>query len=144
MKKSFLWNTVFAVLLLASCAPVEKLPAGIEITQVEVAVGGAEGSAGQQVVSYKITLHNASQNDVTIRWIEPVVNNDISSKMTGNNPRVTVDKILTPDASLVANGQFTFDAGNATKSEIASWGPFFNKISISTELELPLPPQTGK
>lgn len=142
MKKTLLWSMVFVVLLLASCAPAEKPSGGIEITQVELAVGGAEGNVSEQVVSYKVTFHNASQNQVTLRWMEPVVNDNISSRITGDDQRVQIDKVLAPDASLVTDGQFTFDASNVTKSEINSWGPFFNQVSISTELELPLPSQT--
>jgi hypothetical protein len=144
MKKIYLWGMFFAMLLLASCAPAEKLSDGIEITQVVVAVGGAEGSASQQVVSYKVTLHNASQNQVTIRWMEPVVNDNIASRIIGGSQRVTVDKVLAPDAALVVSGQFTFDAGTATKSEIDSWGPFFNRVSLSTEMDIRLPIQTEK
>ena len=132
------------MLLLASCVPAEKLSSEIEITQVELAVGRAERGANRQVVSYNITLHNASQNKVTIRWMEPVVNDAIASRIIGKDQRVAINKVLAPDASLVANGQFTFDAGNATKSEINGWGPFFSQVSISTELELPLPSQTER
>jgi hypothetical protein len=144
MKKIYLWSMLFAMILLASCAPAEKPSGGIEITQVMVAVGGAQGSVSQQVVSYKVTLYNTSQNEVTIRWIEPVVNDNIASRMIGDSQRVAVDKVLAPDAALVVNGQFTFNADNATKSEIDSWGPFFNRISISTEMDLRLPLQTEK
>ena len=142
MKKTFLWSVVFVVLLLASCTHAEKPSGGIEITQVELAVGGAEGNVSQQIVSYKVTFHNASQNQVTIRWMEPVVNDNISSRIVGEDQHVTIDKVLDPGASLVASGQFTLDAGEATKSEITSWEPFFNQVLISTELELPLPSQT--
>jgi hypothetical protein len=144
MKKSFLWGMVFAMLLLASCAPAKKPSGGIEITGVEVAVGRAEGGGNRQVVSYNVTLHNASQNEVNIRWMEPIVNDNVSSRMTGNDQRVMIDKVLVPAASLVASGQFTFDASEATKNEITSWEPFFNQVLISTELELPLPPQTER
>ncbi len=44
MKRIFLWGMLFAMILLASCAPAEKPSGGIEITQVMVAVGGAQGS----------------------------------------------------------------------------------------------------
>ena len=143
MKRIVLCYMVFAMLLLASCAPIEKPSGGIEIVQVDVAVGRAEGGGNQQVVSYNVTLHNATQNEVIIRWMKPVPNNTISSRIVGEDQRVMIDRVLAPDASLVASGHFTFDAGNATKSEINSWKPFFNQVSISTELELPLPSQTG-
>jgi hypothetical protein len=145
MKKSLLWSIFFVVLLLAGCAPAKKPSGGgIEITQVEVAVGKVEGSGDQQVVSYSVTLHNTTQNEVTVRWMEPVVNDNISSRISGESQRVTLDKVLAPNASLVASGQFTFDAGSATKSEISSWEPFFSQVTISTEMKLPLPSQTRK
>lgn len=144
MKRIFLWSTLFTMFLFASCAPAEKLSGGIEITQVVVAVGGSEGSASQQVVSYKVTLYNVSQNEVNIRWIEPVVNNNIASRMIGDSQRVMVNKALAPETSLVVSGQFTFNADNATKNEIDSLGPFFNRVTISTEMDIPLPLQTEK
>ena len=69
---------VFAMLLLASCAPAKKPPGGIEITQVEAAIGRVNGGGNLPVVSYNVTLRNASQTEVTVRWMEPFLNDNIS------------------------------------------------------------------
>jgi hypothetical protein len=144
MRKMIFWIVIFTTLMISSCSPAIAPSAGVQITQVTVAVGGAEGSADQQVVSYKVTMQNTTQNNVILRWIEPVLNERISGRLIDDSQRVFVDKTLKANSSLVIDGQFRFNSSSATKSEIADWEPFFKDMLVSTELELPLPSQTGK
>lgn len=144
MKKIAFLGLILAVFLLASCSPRQEPSAGIQITDTTVAVGGAEGSGDQQIVTYGLTLQNTTHNEVVVRWVEPVLNDAVSGRLIADSPRISVDKVLEPQSSLVVNGQFRFDASGVTKSEIDGWQPFFEEVHISTELNLFLPAQADK
>lgn len=144
MRKTILWIFTLIALMLSSCSPAIAPSAGIRITNVSEAVGGAEGSAGQQVVSYKVTLQNATQNDLVLRWIEPVLPEKVSARLVDDSPRVSVDKTLGANSSLIVDGQFRFDASGMTKEQIARWEPLIKGVVISTEINLSSPPQAGE
>lgn len=141
MKKNMLWFVVISILLLSGCSSAQTQSEGIHVTQATVAVGGADGSGNQQVVSYRVTLQNTSQNFVIVHWIEPDLNGDVSARLVGDSPRMSIEKTLDANSSLVIDGQFTFNSDGATKEEIASWEPFFEDVLISTEMKLALPSQ---
>lgn len=141
MKKNILLFVVITTLLLSGCSPTQAQSNGVHVTQVTVAVGGEGGSENQQVVSYKVTLQNSSQNFVIVHWIEPVLNGDVSARLVGDSPRISIEKTLDANSSLVIDGQFTFNTDGATKDEIASWEPLFEDVLISTEMKLALPSQ---
>jgi len=125
--------------MLTSCSSANTPPAGIQVTDLTVAISGVDGSGEQQVVSYEITLQNSSQNDVIVRWIEPVLNENISSRLAGDSPRQSIDKTLGANSSLLINGRITLNTSDVTKEEINDWKPFFKDILISTEMKLVIP-----
>jgi hypothetical protein len=139
MRKKTLWIITLAIFLLAGCSPADAVSAGMQVTDLTVAVGGADDSGEQQVVSYEITLQNSSQNDVIVRWIEPVLNENISSRLAGDSPRQSIDKTLGANSSLLINGRITLNTSDVTKEEINDWKPFFKDILISTEMKLVIP-----
>ena len=141
MRKTIIWILVSASLMLSSCSPAPVPSAGIRITDVTVAISGAEGSANQQTVSYKLTLQNSAQNDLILHWIEPVLNEKISGRLVDDSVRLSVDKTLRANGSLIVDGQFRFDSSGVSKEQIASWEPFFKDVLVSIDLKLPLPIQ---
>ena len=141
MKKKILWFVAVSTLLLSGCSSTQTQLEGIHVSQIKVAVGGADGNGNQQAVSYKVTLQNSSQNFVIVHWIEPELNGDVSARLVGDSPRMSIEKALDANSSLVIDGQFTFNSDGATKEEIASWEPFFEDVLISTEIKLALPSQ---
>ncbi|MGD8404370.1 MAG: hypothetical protein PVJ21_11965 [Anaerolineales bacterium] len=144
MRKRTHWILIIlAALMLSNCSPVPPPSAGIQITDVTVAVGRVEGSADQQVVSYKVTIQNNSQNDVIIHWIEPVLNEKISGRLIDGSPHTIVNKTLKANSSLKIDEQFKFDSSGITKEQITSWEPFFKEMLISTAMNLSLPSQPG-
>lgn len=142
MKKVAIVGMLLVVFLLASCTSGPEPSAGIQITDTTVAVGGAEGSRDQQLVTYSLTLQNTTHNEVIVRWVEPILNETISGRLIGDSPRISVEKALGPQSTLAANGQFRFDASGVTKSEMAGWEPFIKGVRIATEWNLSLPAQT--
>ena len=52
-----------------------------------VSVGAAGGNSDTQIVSYEVTVHNAGANDITLDWIEPVLQDFVSSRaLETDNP----------------------------------------------------------
>ena len=143
MRKTILWIFILIALMTSSCSPAPAPSAGIRITDVMVAVGGAEGSVDQQVISYEVTLQNATQNDVILHWLEPVLSEKISDRLVDDSLRVSVEKTLGANSSLIVAGQFRVDSSGVTKGQITSWEPFFKDMLVSIDLKLPLPPQAG-
>lgn len=144
MEKKILWVIFLAIFLLAGCSPADTVPAGVHVTDLTVAIGGAEVSGDQQVVTYKVTLQNSTQNYLTVRWVEPVLNEPIAANLIGESPRITVVKTLAANNSSTFEGQFSFDSSGATKAQISSWEPFVKEVLIAAELRLSLPPQSAK
>jgi hypothetical protein len=89
-------------------------------------------------------LQNATQNDLVLRWIEPVLPEKVSARLVDDSPRVSVDKTLGANSSLIVDGQFRFDASGMTKEQIARWEPLIKGVVISTEINLSTPPQAGE
>jgi hypothetical protein len=143
MRKTILWIFILIALMTSSCSPALAPSAGIRITDVMVAIGGAEGSVDQQVISYEVTLQNATQNDVILHWLEPVLSEKISDRLVDDSLRVSVEKTLGANSSLIVAGQFRVDSSDVTKEQITSWEPFFKDMLVSIDLKLPLPPQAG-
>ena len=143
MRKTILWIFILIALMTSSCSPALAPSAGIRITDVMVAIGGAEGSVDQQVISYEVTLQNATQNDVILHWLEPVLSEKISDRLVDDSLRVSVEKTLEANSSLIVAGQFKVDSSGVTKGQITSWEPFFKDMLVSIDLKLPLPPQAG-
>ena len=143
MRKTILWIFILIAIMTSSCSPALAPSAGIRITDVMVAIGGAEGSVDQQVISYEVTLQNATQNDVILHWLEPVLSEKISDRLVDDSLRVSVEKTLGANSSLIVAGQFRVDSSGVTKGQITSWEPFFKDMLVSIDLKLPLPPQAG-
>jgi hypothetical protein len=143
MRKTILWIFILIALMTSSCSPAPAPSAGIRITDVTVAVGGAEGGVDRQIISYEVTLQNATQNDVILHWLEPVLSEKISDRLVDDSLRVSVEKTLGANSSLIVAGQFKVDSSGVTKGQITSWEPFFKDMLVSIDLKLPLPPQAG-
>ena len=103
------------------------------------AVSGAEGSVDRQVVSYEVTLQNATPNEFVVRWVEPIPNEMIDARLVGESPRVLVDKKLESNGLLVINGQFMFNSSGVSKSEIGNGEPLIKDVVIATEMTLSVP-----
>jgi|WetSurMetagenome_2_1015567.scaffolds.fasta_scaffold763013_1 hypothetical protein len=146
MKKRIV-SILIAVLLLTGCSVSSNTnarPQGIQIIQMDTSIGGSEGNANQQVISYDFTLYNGESVDIVVHWIEPVLVGQLSERVINGDRRVQVEKTVSPNSSLEITGKFTFETKGATKAEITSWEPIFTGFNFSTEMTLPPPGSGGK
>ena len=146
MKKRIV-SILIAVLLLTGCSPssntnTDTRSGGIQIIQMDTSIGGSEGNANQQVISYHLTLYNGESVNIVVHWIEPVLVGKLSERVIESDTRVQVEKTIAPNSSLEVSGKFTFETKGATKAEITSWEPLFTGFNLSTEMTLP-PPGSG-
>jgi hypothetical protein len=142
MKKSTMSLTILLVIFLTSCSlsannPASESATGIRIINMVTASGSSE-------ISYDLTLFNAEPVDVVIHWIEPILSEDMSQRVLTTDRRVIVEKTLASNTNLKISGRITFDAGGASKVQIASWEPFFTGFTVSSEQILLFPSQAGK
>ena len=110
---------------------------------MSTAIGGVEGNINEQVFSYNLTLLNAEPVDVVVHWIEPVLVEEMSKRAPTIDRRLIVEKTLAPNTYLEISGEFTFDTEDTTKLQIMSWEPFITGITVSSDMTLSLPGQTG-
>ena len=148
MKKRVMSLTIVVALFLANCSPSENTRTsasmtGIRITGMSTAIGGVKGNTNEQIFSYNLTLLNAEPVDVVVHWIEPVLVEEVSTRVLTTDRRLIVEKTLAPNTYLEISGKFTFDTEDTTKMQIMSWGPFITGITVSSEMTLSLPGQTG-
>ena len=103
-----------------------------------VSVGAAERNSDTQIVSYEVTVHNAGTNDIALDWIEPVLQDSVSSRALEQNLRVMVNETVTPNSTLAVKGSFAFDASGLTKADMDNWR-FIDQIRLSSERTIPVP-----
>jgi hypothetical protein len=143
MKKTFRLILIFTLFLLTSCAsPVQAQMSsstnGLQITDLKISIGAAEGKTDIQKVSYEVTIHNASSGAIDLKWLEPVLEDSVSSRALDQNLQVTVDQTIAPDSELVINGMFKFNTNGLTKNDMADWH-FIYQIKLSSEQTIPVP-----
>src|SRR5215212_7430826 len=123
MKKRLVSLLSVAALWFTSCSlspqtSRDTTSTGIKITEMDTALGGSET---EQLVSYHFVLYNGESVSIVVRWIEPVLIEQVSERALTADHRVVVEKTLAPNSSLEIRGEFTFENKGATKIEILSW-----------------------
>ncbi|MCB9113227.1 MAG: hypothetical protein H6634_18430 [Anaerolineales bacterium] len=143
MKKIFWIIVVFSSFLFIGCSPIDQaqmsLPtSNLQITNMKISVGSAKKKPDAQVVSYDVTIHNSSSNAITVAWAEPVLENSVSSRVSGQSLLVTIGKTIAPNSSLVINGSFIIDTTGLTKSDMKKWR-YIDLMKLSSEETIPVP-----
>jgi len=148
VKKSFWPGLILTLYLLSGCLPsapaqTSSQPSGLQISDMTVSVGAAERNSDTQIVSYEVTVHNAGTNDIALDWIEPVLQDSVSSRALEQNLRVMVNETVTPNSTLAVKGSFAFDASGLTKADMDNWR-FIDQIRLSSERTIPVPSGDNK
>jgi hypothetical protein len=149
MKKQLMSVLILTVLLLTSCSASttrkgSALLPGIQITEMDSAIGGSEDNPDRQIFSYHFVLQNQEPFDIVVHWIEPVLVKELSERVLTADYRVQVERSLAPNSYLEISGKFPFGTKGVTKMEISGWQPFFTGIRVSSEITLPIPGQEAK
>ena len=143
MKNNFYLILVFALLLLTSCtssaqAQTSSSTNGLQITDMKVSVGAAAENTGTQLVSYDVTIYNTNPSTIVLDWLEPVLEDSTSSRVTDQNLRVKVGQTITPNTGLVITGSFKIDTSGLTKADMENW-QYIYSIKFASEEVIPVP-----
>ena len=135
---------VLILLLVASCAETadinsDDFVSGLEIPEMNTSLGSDGENTDKQIFNYTITLINTNEYEVAIKWVEPVLTNEMKERVLAEDLKVPVNKAIAPGGLVIISGQFSFDAEGTTKEQILSWEPFMMGMHISSEASLPLP-----
>jgi len=120
-------------------APVKTDSAGLQITDFSSSIGGVDGNPEQEAISYNVTINNPSNNTVTVLWLEPVLKDSISGRVSDTNLQHAVNEVVGPNSQVDIHGQLTLNTGGLTKSDITQSGSLFSGFMISTNQTIPLP-----
>lgn len=135
---------VLILLHLASCAETEgtksdAFVSGLEIPEMNTSLGSDAENTDKQFFNYTITLINTNDYEVAIKWVEPVLTNEMKERVLAEDLKIPVDKAIAPGGLVKISGQFSFNAEGTTKEQILSWEPFMMGMHISSEALLSLP-----
>jgi len=135
---------VLILLLVASYAETadinsDDFVSGLEIPEMNTSLGSDGENTDKQIFNYTITLINTNEYEVAIKWVEPVLTNEMKERVLAEDLKVPVNKAIAPGGLVIISGQFSFDAEGTTKEQILSWEPILKAIHVVSEASLPLP-----
>ena len=116
---------IFSAFLVAACLLSCVPSAGhegsdLEIVRVDSGIGWQDGNPDVHLVTYKATLVNHGTRNVYVRWVEPVLTDEVSATAVEENRQVTVDKTVLPGDSIVVTGQYSLKAAGESINHFES------------------------
>lgn len=112
---------------------------GLKIGKWSTGVGSVnEANTEKTSFTYTLTLLNESESNITIKSVEPIIDESIKSKISNKDINLMINKELHPNDSIEVTGNLIIDFGDATKSEINKLYPFFHDVRINSEQDLPI------
>jgi len=98
-----------------------------------------DGNPDQQLVSYTVTIFNASDGTVTLLWLEPILQDSISGRAADSGLRHEINEVIAPNSQLDIHGQLTLSTSGLTKQDMTQLGSLFRGFTVSTNQTIPLP-----
>lgn len=143
MKKTFWISLALILFLLVGCSTSASATASssaheLQITDMKVSVGASEDNTDVQLVSYAVTLHNASAHEIVLAWITPLLQEEVATRALGQDLQVLVNKAIAPNASLEVSSSFAIDTSGLTKADMEGWR-YIEVIRLSAEQTIPVP-----
>jgi hypothetical protein len=132
-------QTAVALEKASSSAPIKTASGGLQIADFSSSIRDMDEKPDQQVVSYTVTINNASDGTVTLLWLEPILQDSISGRATDSGLRHEINEVIAPNSQLDIHGQLTLSTSGLTKQDITQLGSPFRGITISTNQTIPLP-----
>ncbi|MFN2235983.1 MAG: hypothetical protein ACK2U1_17300, partial [Anaerolineales bacterium] len=123
----------------SSSAPIKIGSGGLQIADFSSSIGGVDGNPDQQLVSYTVTIFNASDGTVTLLWLEPILQDSISGRAADSGLRHEINEVIAPNSQLDIHGQLTLSTSGLTKQDMTQLGSLFRGFTVSTNQTIPLP-----
>ncbi len=133
---------LFTAFVLGAAGAQTKSPAvgqGLWIKGSSIGLGGKNSSSDAQIVTYAITLENNESHPVTIVNLIPTPSEEVTKRLTSEDTRLVVGKVIDPGRTLEIKGEFQFNATGVSKGQIDSWGQLITGLQVTTDQVLELP-----
>ena len=122
-----------------STTPIKTESGGLQIADFSSSISGVDGNPDQQVVAYNVTIHNPSDSTVTLLWLEPVLKDSVSGRVSDTDLRQVVNEVIASNSQVNIHGKLILNMSGLTKQDIMQLGSLFNGFTVSTNQTIPLP-----
>jgi hypothetical protein len=140
--KTILISILFIFVIFVVCKNSKsqvEAKGGLKINGWSSALGSVnETDLDKTKFTYSINLTNENEKNISLKSIQPSVNEAIKNKIISNNPVVAVNKDIKPNETIEISGELLIDTKGLSKSDIVKLEPFITDIKVSTDETLSL------
>jgi hypothetical protein len=130
---TFLCTLVIAFALIGCSRSVEvKNPSSPEELVISSITQGLGGQPENSVLKYEVTLSSKANKAYFIKSIEPILSEEIRSRLLDKQITVQVNKEIPPSSDIKIEGKFEFNTKGLNKEEITKLTPNVKAFNVET------------
>ncbi len=138
MKKYISLILILVTLLsLAGCASLKRdRQEGLSVVDPTIVLGG---EPPVQQISYRLVLHNGSEQKIRVVTVKPVVDSAFKAMLGKQDLALAVDKDILPGEDLEVSGKFRLKTNGIPKEELQKMGTLVKSFQISSRQSFTAP-----
>ncbi len=128
----YIFMLVLILLMSVGCSTNarEETKSGIDIYSSNTSLGGTEEKT---IFSYTLHISNNNAISYNIKSVEPILNQEILSKLMDDNIVVEVNKTMDSNESIEVEGKIILDTKGMSKEEILEFTKPITEYTLSME-----------